>query len=490
VILSNMWGNYHPSDQNYVAMVAGDTYRYGPIYFPDYNLPDKHLGDLLDAKGRSWRAYVQNMRTPCNLNSDLNGQGYYAPDDQPFVHFQNVVGNPVRCAKTVRDLDEFAAAIASRTLPHFAWIAADGWWDGEMAWWDNFDIGASLVAQDAFLKSTFKPLIDSEQWSKSRSLLVVTWDESLGWGWPDNRVPTVLIGSPGLLKAGSVIDRHYDGYSVLRTIQGAFGLDGLGRFDRFAEPLTAAFAGVQADRPNVPGDLWPTEAAATRGGIRDTFGRVTTPAAVVRGKPLKLVVAENQDDGAVVSIEALGQVPGNNSKTYRFDTETRTVTVSTDRLVPGVYGAWLRRASDPPHRAPLLFTVLPAPLVGPSAPGVEIVSSPGSGANRGPVSLREVSNLTVRYCRPAGTAPGDTWIGIFSADTADDQMTRDNANAIGFWLKTPGGAAGEPCGEATAFASELAPGVDYRVILFWDLANGISTAVGRSDAFSVTPALP
>jgi hypothetical protein len=406
------------------------------------------------------------------------------------VHFQNVVGNPDRCAATARDLNDFTAAIATQTLPHFAWIAADGWWDGEMAWWDNFDIGASLVAQDAFLKSTFKPLIDSAQWRKSRSLLVVTWDESLGWGWPDNRVPTVLIGSPGLLRAGSVIDRHYDGYSVLRTIQAAFGLDGLGRFDRFAEPLSAAFAGVQTSASNAPGDLWPAEDAATRGGIHDTFGRVTTPTAVVRGQPLKLVVADNSGDGAAVSIEALGQVPGDATKSYRFDAAAGTVTIATDRLAPGVYGAWLRRAADPPHRAPLLFTILPAALVSVSAPGVEIVNSPGRDDDNGPIRLREVSNLTVRYCRPAGTAPGDTWIGIFEAGTPSEQMTRDNANSIGFWLKTPGGTHGDPCGETSAFASELASGVDYRVLMFRDYANGVSTAVGRSAAFSVTPALP
>jgi hypothetical protein len=217
---------------------------------------------------------------------------------------------------------------------------------------------------------------------------------------------------------------------------------------------------------------------------------VTTPTAVVRGKALEFVVADSLGDDAVVNIEALGQVPADHSKAYRFEAESRTVTVSTDRLAPGVYGAWLRRATDPPHRAPLLFTVLPAPLVSPSAPGVEIVSSAGSDAERSPVSLREVSNLTVRYCRPAGTAPGNAWIGIFAADTPDDQMTRDNANVIGFWLKTPGGAAGEPCGEASAFASELAPGAEYRVLLFRDDANGVSTAVGRRASFSVNPALP
>ena len=486
VTLTNMWGNYHPSDQNYVAMVAGDTYKYGPVYFPDYHLPVTHLGDLLDAKGKSWRAYVQNMKTPCNLTND----GNYAPDDQPFVHFKNVIDNPERCAATTRDLTAFTSAIATKTLPDFAWIAADGWWDGEGAWWDHFNMVDSLVAQDQFLKSTFAPLINSAQWRKSRSLLIVTWDESLGWGWPDNRVPTVLIGSPGLLREGVVVDQHYDGYSVLRSIENAFRLDSLNRHDRFAETLSAAFSGEETGEQNAVADLWPVEAVATRGSLDDTFGRVTTPAAVVRGKLLKLVIAGNVGQDAVVNVEPLWQVPSPNSRSYSFDSDKGVVSIPTEQMEPGVYGAWLRRGVEPPHRAPMLFTILPRALVSPESPGVEIVGASDQGDGNGVIHLRGVSNPIVRYCRPTGVAAAEAWIGVYPVDTPSDQMTKDNANALGFWLKTPGNAKGQACGETMAFAAELPVGQNYRVALFLDGVNGSSEAVGRTATFTMTPALP
>jgi hypothetical protein len=486
VTLTNMWGNYHPSDQNYVAMVAGDTYRYGPVYFPDYDLPVTHLGDLLDAKGKRWRAYVQNMKTPCSLNND----GNYAPDDQPFVHFKNVIDNPERCAATVRDLSDFASAIAMKTLPNFAWIAADGWWDGEGAWWDNFSMVDSLAAQDQFLKSTFAALVNSAEWRKSRSLLIVTWDESLGWGWPDNRVPTVLVGSPGLLREGAVVNRHYDGYSVLRSIESAFRLDSLKRHDQFAEPLNAAFTVEEAGEPNVAADLWPAEDVATRGTLEDTFGRVTTPAAVVRGKSLKLVVTEKSGAEAFVNLEPLGQVPSHNSKSYSVDGEKGVVSIPTERMEPGVYGAWLRRGAEPPHRAPLLVTILPRALVSPELPGVEIVGASEHGQGNGVINLRAVSNPIVRYCRPTGVAAAETWIGVFPVDSPSDQLTKENANALGFWLKTPGNAKGQGCGETMAFAAELPLGQNYRVSLFRDDANGSSEAVGQTATFTMTPALP
>ena len=490
VTLTNMWGNYHPSDQNYVAMVAGDTYKYGPVYFPDYYLPVTHLGDLLDAKGKSWRAYVQDMKTPCNLATDAVDQGNYAPDDQPFVHFKNVIDNPERCTATARDLKDFASAIATKSLPDFAWIAADGWWDGEGAWWDRFDIGDSLAAQDQFLKSTFAKLVNSAQWRNSRSLLIVTWDESLGWGWPDNRVPTFLIGSPGLLREGSVIDRHYDGYSVLRSIESAFRLDSLNRHDHFAEPLDAVFSGEVVAESSAMADLWPAEGVATRGSSADTFGRVTTPAAIVRGNVLRLVVADRGGEDTSVNFEPLGQVPSAISTVYPINSEKGVVAIQTDRLEPGVYGAWLRRGAEPAHRAPLLVTVLPQAVINPESPGVEIVGESNYVEGKGVIELRGVSNPIIRYCRPTGVAAAETWVGIFPVDTPSDQMTKDNANVLGFWLKTPGNGKGQACGETMAFAAELAVGQNYLVALFQDDSNGASVPVGRTATFTMTPALP
>src|SRR6202000_2310856 len=107
VILANMWATYHPSDQNYVAVIAGNTYKFGPVYFTDYRLRATHIGDLLDAKGKSWRAYVQNMKSPCELKSIGEGGASYSPDDQPFVQFADVIENHAQCVDHIRDLNDF-----------------------------------------------------------------------------------------------------------------------------------------------------------------------------------------------------------------------------------------------------------------------------------------------------------------------------------------------------------------------------------------------
>jgi hypothetical protein len=487
VLLSNMWATYHPSDQNYVAMVAGDTYRYGAVYYPDFDLPATHLGDLLDARGKPWRGYVQHMNTPCNLSADADG-GWYSPDDEPFANFDDVIRNQARCVVALRDLNDLEAAVQGEgSLPDFAWIAADGWWDGEGAWMVNFDVGFSLAKQDAFLKSTFASLLQSPQWRNSRSILVVTWDETDGWGWPDNHVPTVVVGSPGLLREGQVIDAHFDDYGVLRTAERALGVDGLGRFDEYAQPLGDIFSGSAGSSP-VPAEatLRPSEAAATRGDLLDTFGRVAVPTAVVQGEALTLFAPAGWPGAAAVA--PLGLAP---TQAVRFVVDaTGRVTVPTAQLAPGIYGAWLERADALPVHAPLPFTVLPQSPITPAVPGVEILGAAALGGGSRPIAVREGANVTLHYCRPEGAAAANVWIGVFPEGTPVDQLTQANANLIGYWLKAPGSSPAELCGEASAFTSELTPSAAYEILLMRDEASGTSIPVGVQAQFELLPTLP
>ncbi len=478
-----MWGNYHPSDQNYVAMVAGDTYRYGSVYYPDYNLPVSHLGDLLDAKGKSWQAYVQNMKTPCNQVADANGKGYYAPDDQPFMNFRNVVSDLTRCVSSTRDLTDFAAAITANNVPNFAWLAADGWWDGEMAWWGNKNVAFSVAKQDEFLGSTLKPLLASPAWQNSRSLLIITWDESLGWGWPDNHVPTLLVASADLLNAGAVVSQHYDGYSVLRTIERAFGLNSLGRFDHYAEPLNAAFK----QNPSTVQAVLQPEQATLRGRITDTFGQVTTTATVAQNQPLTLVASGNlAKDSLVVNLTPLGVLPTADAKPFHFDLKKNTATLQTQGLPSGYYAAWLRYGEEPPHQAATVFSIVPTGAVTVSHPGVEIVGA----AQNTKIEIREAANLIVHYCRPAKATAANTWLGIFPAGTPSNQMNKAKAEAQGgFWLKTLGNQPSQACGETLAFTAELPPSRDYQIVMLQNI-KGKTSVVGNPASFTLTPALP
>src|SRR5215469_4503350 len=489
VVLSNAWATYHPSDQNYVAMVAGDTFRYCLVYYP-YNLTDAHLGDLLSAHGRSWVGYIQNMGAPCNLKAVQggNGQNGYSPDDGPFAQFADVIDNATLCEAVQRDLADFETAITANALPDFAWLAADNWWDGEGAWYKNdaFDIAYSNRVQDQFIQSTIEPVLQSAEWNNSRSLLILTWDEAAGWGWPNNQVPTILVGSPGLLKAGSVFHERVNGYDLLRTIEAALRVGDVDKFDTYAQPLNDVFTGSDA----AASLLWPSLAVRTRGSIRDTFGQAATSAAVVQGEPITAYVPAGVSNTTVVNLLPLGQVPTATSTGYKFNGDNTTISLPTTGLGVGVYGAWLRSATSPPARAPMMVSILPAPRVSPSEPGVEIVGASATGTSEADASLREGSDAIVHYCLPSGSDLSEGWIGVFPAGTPPNNRTKKAARTIGIWLYTPGGGGTTPpCGEAQAYTSELAPGTTYQALLFMTGSSG-TKQVGRTAEFTLTPVLP
>src|ERR1700758_1082563 len=141
-------------------MVAGDTFKFGPVYYP-YDLMDTHVGEFLSAQQTSWVHYIQNMGRPRNLTAPQRGSGQnsYSPDDGPFAQFTDVIDNASVCAAVQRDLVDFESAITANTLPDFAWLSADNWWDGEGAWYKNdaFDVVFSNEIQDQFIRSTIEP---------------------------------------------------------------------------------------------------------------------------------------------------------------------------------------------------------------------------------------------------------------------------------------------------------------------------------------------
>jgi len=234
-LFANYDAVYHPSDENYLAIAAGDTFVRGGLYFPKLRLAQRHIGDAVEAAGKSWKAYEQGMGPPCNTTTRYDRD--FEPDDAPFVLFADIIGDLPRCRAHLVDTDQLPVDLRSAaTTPNFAWIAADDYYDGEAS---GNGSPQSLRVQDAWLRTTLAPLFASPAWTGERSLLLLTWDESATE--TDNHIATILVASQGLVRPGAVARRHADHYALARTIEAALGLQPLTANDRYAEPLNEAF---------------------------------------------------------------------------------------------------------------------------------------------------------------------------------------------------------------------------------------------------------
>src|SRR5262245_39897409 len=109
----------HPSQPNYIAMVAGDVH--GVTDDSNVDLDVRHLGDLLEAKGLRWKVYAEGYPGECRLDKSI---GRYVRRHVPFISFKNVQGDPMRCANLVA-ASELYADIEAGTLPEFALYIPD-----------------------------------------------------------------------------------------------------------------------------------------------------------------------------------------------------------------------------------------------------------------------------------------------------------------------------------------------------------------------------
>jgi len=75
----------HPSLPNYMALTAGDT------FFPDdcvgCTTAAVNLFDRIEASGRTWTAYMEDMPAPCTTTDS----GLYVARHNPFVHYSDIV---------------------------------------------------------------------------------------------------------------------------------------------------------------------------------------------------------------------------------------------------------------------------------------------------------------------------------------------------------------------------------------------------------------
>lgn len=213
-LLANYHCITHPSQPNYIAMFSGSTW--GVKDDTVRVLDVQHLGDLLEARGLSWRVYAERYPGNCNLSNALDNN-LYVRRHVPFLEFKNVVTSSARCSRVV-NATQLDADIASGTLPTVSIYIPDQHNNGH---------DSDVDTADAWLDSRFTPLLRDPRFTDG-TLFVLTYDESRTTS--TTHIAAVLWGAS--VRRGATSSHSYDHYDLLRTIEETFGLGTLGQQDQ------------------------------------------------------------------------------------------------------------------------------------------------------------------------------------------------------------------------------------------------------------------
>lgn len=219
-LMTNYRAIMHPSQPNYIALTAGDTYRVKTN--DSVTLDVRHIGDLLEEKALTWKVYAEGYpSTPSCFTGKSKGQ--YMRKHNPFISYKNVQTDPRRCANIV-DASVLDSDVA-KGLPNYSFYIPDDNNNGH-------DTGVAFA--DKWLRRVFGPRFANSEFMRDMTV-VLTFDE----GAPGSQVYTLLLG--GNVIPGSKVTTPLTHYSLLRTIEVGFGLGDLGRNDVAAQVITGVW---------------------------------------------------------------------------------------------------------------------------------------------------------------------------------------------------------------------------------------------------------
>jgi hypothetical protein len=269
---TRFYGEVHPSEPNYVALLGGDTFNLhdddaffckpgsadshcagaGAPGYADHTLHALHLGRQLEDVGLTWRGYYEDLPAPGSLAVTATNPAYddgsrktalYASKHSGFVNFASVQDDPRRAERLV-GFDRLKADLASDQLPNFALIVPNQC--NEMhglhgpnvpADCDSANKTALIGRGDRVVGDLVAGIQATAAWRSSGNVaIVITFDEGAGKTregccavTPDaisnfggGHIPTVVITNHG--PRGVRDDTPYNHYSLLRTIEDAFGI--------------------------------------------------------------------------------------------------------------------------------------------------------------------------------------------------------------------------------------------------------------------------
>jgi phosphatidylinositol-3-phosphatase len=202
-LLTDAHGLTHPSQPNYIGLFSGATHGVSDDSCPRDIAGTANLGSQLVAAGLTFTGYSEGM--PSTGYRGCGGGDGYARKHNPWVDFTAL---PAAVNRTFADFptDYGRLPAVSFVVPNLC----DDMHDCPVSTGD----GWARAHLDGYAR-----------WAAGHnSLLIVTWDEDEGTA--GDHIPVLFAGAH--VVAGNRYPRPVDHYGVLRTVEAAYGLPGLG----------------------------------------------------------------------------------------------------------------------------------------------------------------------------------------------------------------------------------------------------------------------
>jgi len=213
--LSNYHAVSHPSQPNYVSHLGGSWFNCSDDL--PCNLPYKNLVDLLEAKGLTWKAYMEDyapgLNGACNMATDINS---YARRHNPFQSFTDITSDPKRCAKIV-NADAIQKDVMG-SLPNFGYYTPTVNNDSHD---QDLDFSGDYLSN--WLDSYYTPYAN-KAWANT--LFMITFDED-----ENTEGNHVVAFFKNVKLSNHTDDGVYTHYSVPKFVENNWNLGSLGQND-------------------------------------------------------------------------------------------------------------------------------------------------------------------------------------------------------------------------------------------------------------------
>lgn len=284
-LASQFYGNVHPSEANYIAMLGGSTFGIhdDDAYYckpglqdrfchhttdrgyADHTITSKSLIDQLKEHHLTWKGYFEDLPAPGSKEVVAPSPEHplYAVKHNGFLNFKTAQTDP-QLAQKIVPLSQLQADLNSNHVPNYSHIIFNQCHEmhglGECP-----DLQSLIKAADQHIDRVVQQITQSKLWSApGNSAIVITWDEDNGStkgsqgccgfdpksaaNFGGGHIATIVITNHG--PRGMVDPTPYNHYSLLRTTEDLLGipeyLNGAAATDQGVKTMTPLFA---VDRP-------------------------------------------------------------------------------------------------------------------------------------------------------------------------------------------------------------------------------------------------